>query len=55
MLQKAYGESALSKTRANPFKSDRDVMEDLPHSGRPLKSGTEVNIAKVNENQKNSD
>ena len=33
MLQKAYGESTLSKTRA--FKSGRDVVEDLPRSGRP--------------------
>lgn len=51
MLQKAYGESTLSKTRAyewyKAFKSGRDVMEDLPRSGRPSTSATEVNIAKV--------
>ena len=31
----------------NAFKSGRDVVEDLPHSGRPSTSSTEVNIAKV--------
>ena len=49
-LQKAYGESTLSKTRAfelySAFKSGRDVVEDLPHSGRPSTSSTEVNITK---------
>ena len=51
MLQKAYGESTLSKTRAyewySAFKGGRDVVEDLPRSGRPSTSSTEVNIAKV--------
>jgi hypothetical protein len=53
MLQEADGESTLSKTRAfewyKAFKSDRDVMQDLLLSGRPLTSATEVNIAKVKE------
>ena len=53
MLQKAYGESTLSKTRVyewySAFKSGRDVMKDLPRSGRPSLSSTEVNIAKVKE------
>ena len=53
MLQKAYGESTLSQARANEwysaFKSGRDVVEDLPRSGRPATSSTEVNIAKVKE------
>ena len=53
MLHKAYGKSTLSKTRAyelySAFKSGRDVMEDLPRSGRPSTSSTEVNIAKVKE------
>ncbi|XP_045498234.1 protein GVQW3-like [Colias croceus] len=53
MLQKAYGESTLSKTRAykwyKAFKNGRDVMEDLQRSGRPSTSATEVNIAKVKE------
>ena len=31
------------------FKSGRDVVEDLPHSGRPSTSLTEVDIAKVKE------
>ena len=51
MLQKAYDESTLSKTRAyewySRFKSGRDVLEDFPRSGRPSTSLTEVNIAKV--------
>ena len=53
MLQKAYGESTLSKTRAcewySAFKSGRDVVEDLPRSDRPSMPSTEVNIAKVKE------
>jgi len=53
MLQKAYGESTLSKTRAyewySALKSDRDVVKDLPRSGRPSTSSTEVNIDKVKE------
>ena len=53
MLQKAYGELTLSKTRAyewySAFKSGRDVVEDLPCSGQPSTSLTEVNIAKVKE------
>lgn len=53
MLQKAYGESSLSKTRVyewySAFKSGRDVVENLPRSGRPSTSSSEVNIAKVKE------
>ena len=53
MLQRAYGESTLSKTRAyewySAFKSGRDVVEDLPRSGRPSTVSTELNIAKVKE------
>ena len=53
MLQKVYGESTLSKTRAyewySAFKSGRNVVEDLPRSGRPSTSSTEVDIAKVKE------
>ena len=53
ILQKAYGKSALSKTRAyewcSAFKSGRDVGEYLPRSARPLTSSTEVNIATVKE------
>ena len=53
MLQKDNGESTLSKTRAyelySAFKSARDVLEDLPRSGRPSASATEVTIAKVKE------
>ena len=50
MLQKAYGESTLSKIHAyewySAFKSGRDVVGDLPCSGRPSTSLSEVNIAK---------
>ena len=53
LLQKAYRESTLSKTRAyewySTFKSGRDVVEDFPRSGRPSSSSNEVNIAKVKE------
>ena len=53
MLHKACGELTLSKTRAyewySAFNSGRDVVEDLPRSGRPSTSSTEVNIAKVKE------
>ena len=53
ILQRAYDESILSKTRAyewySAFKSGRDVVEDLPRSGRPSTSSTEINIAKVKE------
>ena len=50
-LQKAYGESTLSKTRTyeyySVFKSGRDVMGDLPRSSRPSMFSTEINIARV--------
>ena len=53
MLEKAYGESTLLKTLAyewySAFKSGWDVLEDLPRSGRPATSSTEVNIAEVRE------
>ena len=53
MLEKAYGEPTLSKTHAYEwyfaFKSGRDVVADLPRSGRPSTSSTEVNIVKVKE------
>ena len=53
MLQKAYGESTLLKRRAYEwhcaFKSAWNVVEDLPRSGRPSTSSTEVNITKVKE------
>ena len=53
MLQKAYLKMSLSKTRSSEWysalKSGRDVVEDLPRSGRPSKFLTEVNIAKMKE------
>jgi hypothetical protein len=43
----------LSETRAyewyKPFKSGRGVMEDLPRSGGPSTSSTEVHTPKVKE------
>lgn len=51
MLQKAFGDSAMSKTRAyewfNSFKEGREVVEDLPRSGRPSTSTTDDNINKI--------
>ena len=53
ILQKAYGDSTLSKTRVykwySAFKSGRDVVEDLPRPGQPSTSLTAVNISKVKE------
>ena len=53
MLQKAYGESTLSKRREyewySAFENSQDVVENLSRSGRPSTSSTEVNIAKVKE------
>ena len=53
ILEEAYGESTLSKTRSyewySVFKSGRDVVEDFPRSGWPSTSSIEVNIAKVKE------
>lgn len=53
MLEKAYGESVLSKTRAyewyKAFKEGREIVEDMPRSGRPSTSSTDENIEKVKE------
>ena len=54
MLQKAYGESAFSKTQAyewyKEFKEGREVVQDLfPRSGRPSTSTTDKNNEKVKE------
>lgn len=53
MLQKAYGESALSKSRVyqwyKEFQEGRELVEDLPRSGRPSNSSNDENIAKVKE------
>lgn len=53
LLEKAYGKSALSKTRAyewyKTFKEGREVVEDLSRSGRPSTSSTYENIDKVKE------
>ncbi|XP_028047733.1 protein GVQW3-like [Monomorium pharaonis] len=53
MLQKAYGNSALSKTRAyewySAFKKGLKKVEDAPRSGRPSTSTTDDNVEKVKE------
>lgn len=51
MLNKAFGESSMSKTQAyewyKSFKEGREVVEDLPRSGRPSTSTTDDNIDKI--------
>ena len=53
ILQKAFGGSALSKTRISKcykdFKSGCTVVEDLPCSDRPSTANTEGNVEKVKE------
>ncbi|XP_018788046.1 PREDICTED: putative uncharacterized protein FLJ37770 [Bactrocera latifrons] len=53
MLQKAFGVSALSQTRTYEwyisFKEGRDIVEDMPRSGRPSTSVTDDNVEKVKE------
>ncbi|XP_037929990.1 protein GVQW3-like, partial [Teleopsis dalmanni] len=50
MVQKAYGNSSMSRTQAyewyKSFKEGREAIEDLLHSGRPSISNTEENVAK---------
>ncbi|XP_037930546.1 protein GVQW3-like [Teleopsis dalmanni] len=52
MVQKAYGDFSMSRTQAyewyKPFKEVREVIEDLPRSGRPSTSNTEENVTKIN-------
>lgn len=51
MLQKTYGESCMSKTQAyewyKAFKEGREVVIDLPRSGRPSTSTNDENIDKI--------
>lgn len=53
ILEKAYGESILSKTQVydwyKAFKDTRETVEDMPRSGRPSTSTTDDNIKKVKE------
>ena len=53
MLQKAYGESVLSKTQVyewyKAFQDGRTTVEDMPRSGRPSTSTTDENIKKAKE------
>lgn len=51
MLEKAYGDSCLSKTRAygwyKEFKKGRKDVEDLPRSGRPATASRNENIENI--------
>ncbi|CAK1588500.1 unnamed protein product [Parnassius mnemosyne] len=51
MLRNTYGESCISKTRAyewyKAFKEGREVVVDLPRSGRPSTATTKENIDKI--------
>lgn len=51
MLEKAYGDACLSKTRAydwyKEFKEGRKDVQDLPRSGRPATASTNGNIEKI--------
>lgn len=44
MLEKAYSDSVLSKTRAyewyKAFREGREIVEDMPRSGQPSNSKT---------------
>ena len=50
LLEKAYGESVLSETRAyecyKTFKAGREILEDMTCSGRSSTSSTDENIKK---------
>ena len=51
MLRNTYGESCISKTRAyewyKAFKEGREVVVDLPRSGRPSTATTKENIDRI--------
>ena len=53
MLTKAYGESAMSKTRVSEwykrFQDGREAVEDDERPGRPSTSTTDENVEKVKE------
>ena len=53
MLTKAYGESAMSKTRVyewyKRFQDGREDVEDDERPGRPSTSTTDENVEKVKE------
>ncbi|XP_040570841.1 protein GVQW3-like [Lepeophtheirus salmonis] len=53
MLEKAFGESVLSKTRAyewhKAFKEVREIVKDMPRFGQTSSSTTELNIDIVKE------
>ena len=50
MLEKAYGESDLSKTQPyewyKAFKGGQEIVEDMPRSRRPSIASTDENIEK---------
>ncbi|XP_037942722.1 protein GVQW3-like [Teleopsis dalmanni] len=51
MVQKAYGNSSMSRTQAyewyKSFKEGREVIENLNRSKRPSTTNTEENVAKI--------
>ncbi|KAJ8947600.1 hypothetical protein NQ318_010112 [Aromia moschata] len=51
MLNKTFGDSCLSETQAyewyKEFKAGREIVEDLPRSGRPSTSTTADNIDNI--------
>ncbi|XP_044753368.1 protein GVQW3-like isoform X1 [Coccinella septempunctata] len=51
MLKKAFVDNCMSKTQAydwyKSFKDGREVVEDLPRSGRPSTSTTDDNIIQI--------
>ena len=53
MVEKAYGESILSKTQVydwyRAFTNGRETVEDMTRTGRPPTSTTDDNIKKVKE------
>ena len=53
MLEKAYGDQALSKTRTfewyKMFKDGRESVEDEPHQRRPKTSTDEQHVKKIKE------
>ena len=51
MLKKAFGDNCMSKTQAydwyKSFKDGREVVEDLPRSGRPSTSTTDDHVIPI--------
>ena len=48
MVNRIY-QNHVDMSGTSAFKNGRDMVEDLPRSGRPSTSSTEVNMAKMKE------